>query len=91
MNFIVTLAVIILAVYFFKDDIHGFIVGDLKNVPQQVQQYNSKALGLEYFKAHGEEALTLKGICMQHSGWRYENDLTRNFAQNCNDAEAAFK
>jgi hypothetical protein len=86
MKFILSLALIILAVFFFKDDIYDFITG-AKKMPYAVEKYNAQILGEEFFAQNQNEAVELKGVCAQFSPWR-QNKLAENFAQNCVKAES---
>ncbi|MDR2081074.1 MAG: hypothetical protein LBP54_04225 [Campylobacteraceae bacterium] len=86
MKLIVFCIILIAVVFLFRDRIVGTVVGDLKHLPPIVEKYNAKILSVEYFKLNGAEAIELQAICAQNSGWRHER-MTRNFAQNCLNAE----
>ncbi|MDR2100390.1 MAG: hypothetical protein LBP40_06170 [Campylobacteraceae bacterium] len=87
MKLVVFCIVLVAIVFFFRDDIVGTVVGDLKHIPPAVAKYNTQVFGIDYFQAHGREALEIQGICGQNSGWRRE-EMTRIFAQNCINAES---
>ncbi|MDR2789883.1 MAG: hypothetical protein LBB59_02775 [Campylobacteraceae bacterium] len=86
MKLVVFCIVLVAVVFLFRDRIVGTVVEDLKHLPPAVEKYNTMALGIDYFRQNGAEAIELQAICAQNSGWRHE-EKTRNFAQNCLNAE----
>ncbi|MDR0407989.1 MAG: hypothetical protein LBH45_03615 [Campylobacteraceae bacterium] len=90
MKILVVIVLVLIGIYFFRQEIVGKIEGDLKHIPDIVKQYNDEIMGIDYLIGEQRIALELKGICAQNSAWLNYKE-TKIFAQNCADANSALK